>query len=51
MVKIMAAHEELAPRFKEALMDWQKTKNPFWSLLGMELVLRKIAEHQKRLKN
>ena len=51
MVEIMAAYEELAPRFKETLMDWQKTKNPFWSLLGMELVSRKITEHQKRLKN
>ena len=33
----MAEYEELSPRFKEALMNWQKTKNPFWSLLGMEL--------------
>jgi len=38
MVEIMAEFEELAPRFKKALLDWQKTKNPFWSLLGMELV-------------
>ena len=29
MVKIMAEYEELAPRFKEALMKWQKTENPF----------------------
>jgi hypothetical protein len=51
MVKVMAAYEELAPRFKEALMDWQETKNPFWSLLGMELGLRKISKPQTRLKN
>ena len=31
-------YEELSPGFKNALMNWQKTKNPFWSLLGMELV-------------
>ena len=34
----MTEYEELAPRFKEALMRWQKTKNPFWSLLGMEFI-------------
>ena len=34
----MTEYEELAPRFKEALMRWQKTKNPFWSLLGMDLI-------------
>jgi len=31
-------YEELAPRFKEAILDWMKNRNPFWSLLGMELV-------------
>ena len=34
----MAQYEELAPRFKAAIMDWMKTKNPFWALLGMELL-------------
>jgi acyl-CoA thioesterase len=34
----MTVYEELSSGFKDALMDWQKTKNPFWSLLGMELV-------------
>ena len=33
----MALYEELAPRFKAAILDWMKTKNPFWTLLGMEL--------------
>jgi uncharacterized protein (TIGR00369 family) len=31
-------YEELTPRFKASLLDWMKTKNPFWTLLGMELV-------------
>ncbi len=34
----MVAYEELEPRFKDALLDWMKTKNPFWSLLGMEII-------------
>ena len=34
----MAEYEELSPRLKDALMNWQKTQNPFWTLLGMELV-------------
>jgi uncharacterized protein (TIGR00369 family) len=34
----MIVYEELSPGFREALMSWQKTKNPYWSLLGMELV-------------
>ena len=34
----MAQYEKLAPRFKAALLDWMKTKNPFWALLGMELL-------------
>jgi len=33
----MSQYEELDPRFKESLLSWMKTKNPFWSLLGMEL--------------
>ena len=34
----MAPYEELAPRFKEALLIQAKVKIPFWSLLGMEVV-------------
>jgi acyl-CoA thioesterase len=34
----MTEHEELAPSFKAAILNWMKIKNPFWSLLGMELV-------------
>ena len=33
----MSEYEELDPRFKESLLNWMKTKNPFWSLLGMEV--------------
>ena len=34
----MMEYEELAPRFKEALLTQAKVKTPFWSLLGMEVV-------------
>jgi len=34
----MTDYEELEPRFKQSLLDWMKTKNPFWSLLGMEIL-------------
>ena len=34
----MSEYEDLKPRFKASLLDWMKTNNPFWSLLGMELV-------------
>ena len=33
----MSEYDELNPRFKESLLNWMKTNNPFWSLLGMEL--------------
>ena len=33
----MPEYEEIDPRFKESLLNWMKTNNPFWSLLGMEL--------------
>ena len=33
----MSEYEELNPRFKESILNWMKTNNPFWSLLGMEL--------------
>ena len=45
----MAEYEEPAPRFKQALMKWQKTENPFWSLLGMELVAVKKGWAKIRL--
>ncbi len=38
MVEIVTEYEELAPQFKAAMLDWMKTRNPFWSLLGMELM-------------
>ena len=33
----MPEYEALNPRFKESILNWMKTNNPFWSLLGMEL--------------
>ena len=37
-METMVDYEELPPRFKAAILDWMKNRNPFWSLLGMELV-------------
>ena len=34
----MPEYEELNPRFKASLLKWMKTNNPFWSLLGMEII-------------
>ena len=34
----MNDYEALEPRFQEALANWMKTRNPFWSLLGIELI-------------
>ncbi len=34
----MTDYEELDPGFKKSLLDWMKTRNPFWSLLGMEII-------------
>ena len=34
----MSEYEEVDPRFKKSLLNWMKTNNPFWSLLGMELM-------------
>ena len=34
----MSEYEDLDPRLKESLLNWMKTNNPFWSLLGMEIV-------------
>jgi len=45
----MADYEELAPRFEAAIAHWMKTKNPFWSLLGMELVAVKKGWAKVRL--
>jgi acyl-CoA thioesterase len=38
MVTCMAQYEALDPRFQAAIEDWMKNKNPFWALLGMELM-------------
>jgi acyl-CoA thioesterase len=45
----MAKHEELAPRFKAAIENWMKTRNPFWALLGIELVEIKKGGARVRL--
>ena len=45
----MTEYEDLAPRFKTTILDWMKTRNPFWSLLGMELVQVKKGWAQVRL--
>ena len=34
----MPEYEELDPRFKESLLNWMETNNPFWSLIGMEII-------------
>lgn len=34
----MSEYEDLDPRFKESLLNWMKTNNPFWTLLGMEII-------------
>ena len=34
----MVKYEALAPRFEAAILDWMKTRNPFWALLGMRLL-------------
>ena len=34
----MSDYEDLNPRFKASLLNWMKTNNPFWSLLGMEII-------------
>ena len=34
----MSEYEELNPHFKESLLNWMETKNPFWALLGMEII-------------
>ena len=45
----MTEYEDLAPRFTTTILDWMKTRNPFWSLLGMELVQVKKGWAQVRL--
>ena len=45
----MSEYEDLAPRFKAAIEDWMKNKNPFWALLGMELTQIKKGWAQVRL--
>ena len=34
----MAEYKKLAPNFRRALMERVKTKQPYWGLLGIELV-------------
>jgi uncharacterized protein (TIGR00369 family) len=34
----MSEYEKVAPEFKKNLMNRMHTQNPFWSLLGMELL-------------
>jgi acyl-CoA thioesterase len=38
MVTCVVEYEALAPRFEAAILNWMKTRNPFWALLGMELL-------------
>ncbi|MGD2271901.1 MAG: PaaI family thioesterase [Desulfobacterales bacterium] len=45
----MTQYEELAPRFKEALLTRAKIKIPFWSLLGMEVVDVKMGWAQTKI--
>ena len=45
----MTEYEDLTPQFKAAILDWMKTRNPFWSLLGMQLVDVKKGWAQIRL--
>jgi uncharacterized protein (TIGR00369 family) len=40
---------ELAPKFKSALLKKAKSRNPFWGLIGMELVDVKIGWSRVRL--
>ena len=34
----MPEYEELDPRFRESLLSLMKTGNPFWSLIGMQIL-------------
>ena len=34
----MSDYKDLDPRFKASLIKWMKTNNPFWALLGMEII-------------
>jgi len=36
----MSEYEELNPRFKESLLNWMKTKNPFFGLCSVWRLLR-----------
>jgi len=45
----MTEYEELNPHFKQSLLNWMETKNPFWSLLGMEIIEIKKGWAQIRL--
>jgi acyl-CoA thioesterase len=45
----VSEYEELDPQFKEILLERMKTGNPFWSLIGMEIVLLKKGWAKIRL--
>ena len=45
----MAQYEELDPGFKKSIVEWMKTHNHFWSLLGMEIVEMKKGWAKIRL--
>jgi len=45
----MEEFEELDPKLKEFLIETMKTKSPFWTLLGMEIVDVKKGWAQVRL--
>ncbi len=45
----MVEYEELDPGFKKSVMEWMKSHNHFWSLLGMEIVEMKKGWAKIRL--
>ena len=45
----MPEYEELSPELKELIIETMKTRSPYWSLLGMELVDIKKGWAQVRL--
>ena len=46
---IVSHYEALDPKFQAAIEDWMKNKNPFWALLGMELLEIKKGWSKVRL--
>lgn len=45
----MSEYEELDPRFREYLLNRMRKNNPFWSLIGMEIILVKKGWAKIRL--